>query len=113
MAALAPFFYASWGERQQEHDSHAGAQMSRRAELGFRGAGPDRKAIAAALAAWPGSVLIVNGAEDGMTGVVSGERVAASFADATVEVLPGAGHYPWVDQPVLLSATVERWLSAT
>jgi pimeloyl-ACP methyl ester carboxylesterase len=111
MSALTPFFYATWGERQREHHSHAGAQLSRRAEAGFRGPGPDRGAIAAALADWSGQVLILVGAEDGMTGVVSGERVAAAFNSATVERIAGAGHYPWIDQPGVVSLTVERWLA--
>jgi proline iminopeptidase len=38
-------------------------------------------------------------------------QVAASFRDAQVVVLPGAGHFPWVDEPEAFAGAVETFLS--
>ena len=98
--AIRPFAFGRWDDRAQEHAATTDGQMSLRAWAGF---GPDPSYdIGSMLDALRGvkvPVLVVVGDHDGLTGAVVGERVAARFAHARCDVIPGAGHYPWVDPP--------------
>jgi len=98
--AIRPFGYGQWNERAQEHAATTDGQMSLRAWAGF---GPDPSydftPMLDALRDVQAQVLVVVGDRDGLTGAKVGERVAARFATAQRVVVPGAGHYPWVDQP--------------
>jgi proline iminopeptidase len=110
--ATRPFFYGRWEERQQEHAAGADRQSNRRAEAGF-GAGADEvdtAALRAALGTLAAPVLVVGGDRDGVTGVDAVHEVAASFAGARTVVLPGAGHFPWVDEPAAFSTAVAEFL---
>ena len=111
--ATRPFFYGRWDERTQAHAASADRQSSRRAEIGFA-AGADEvdvPALLAALGALKAPVLVVGGTRDALTGVASVHRVAATFPSAAVGVLPGAGHFPWVDEPEAFRALVEPFLT--
>ena len=55
-------------------------------------------------------MLVVVGELDAMTGVSVAERLAEVLSDARVAVVPGAGHFPWVDQPKAFSSTVATFL---
>jgi proline iminopeptidase len=107
---IRPLWYGAWGPRQQEHAESATEQTSRRAEVGFPVPGFDRPGLLAELAVLEHPVLVIAGDKDGMTGVVSAERVAASFAGGRVGVITDAGHYPWVDQPVVFASLVDAFL---
>jgi len=98
--AIRPFAYGQWDERAQAHAATTDGQMSLRAWAGF-GADPsyDFAPMLDALHDVQAPVLVVVGDRDGLTGAKVGERVAARFANAQRVVIPGAGHYPWVDQP--------------
>ena len=110
--ALRPFMYGRWDERTQEHAATADRQSSKRAELGFSaGAGEiDRANILAALSAVSAPVLVVGGERDGLTGVASAQVVADCFPNGRAEVLPRAGHFPWVDEPTAFVALVGSFL---
>ncbi len=111
--ATRPFFYGRWDARTQEHAATADRQSSRRAELGF-GAGAeevDVPALLETLGRLSAPVLVVGGERDALTGVTSVARVAASFPSAQSVVLPGAGHFPWVDEPAAFRAAVEPFLA--
>ena len=85
--------------------------MSLRAAAGYV-PGPDYDA-GAALASLKGigaSVLVVVGEFDAMTGVSVGDRFAETLPDARVAVVPGAGHFPWVDAPDAFRAAVGAFL---
>lgn len=110
--ATRPFFYGRWDERTQAHAATADTQSSRRAELGF-GAGVEQvdvPAMLAALAELEAPVLVVGGERDALTGVASVHAVAGSFPAAQTEVLPGAGHFPWVDEPESFRTAVADFL---
>lgn len=107
-----PFFYGRWDERAQAHAADAEVQSSARAELGF-GTGLDDVDVPAMLErlrAVDIPVLVLAGERDGLTGVAAAETVAASFPRATVQVLAGAGHFPWVDEPDAFRSAVEGFL---
>ena len=46
-----------------------------------------------------------------MTGVHAAEVVARSYPAGELVVLPGAGHFPWVDGPAF-AAVVESFLAS-
>ena len=111
--ATRPFFYGRWDEATQAHAASADRQSSKRAELGFA-AGADEVDVAglrASLGGLPVPVLVVAGECDGLTGVSAARTVAADFPAAQVDVLPGAGHFPWVDEPVAFRDAVGRFLA--
>ena len=111
--ATRPFFYGRWDERTQAHAATADRQSSKRAELGF-GAGiedVDLTGMLGALAQLDVPVLVVGGERDALTGVASVELVAGSFLRAQTAVLPGAGHFPWVDEPAAFRAVVSSFLA--
>ncbi len=110
--ATRPFFYGRWDERAQAHAATADRQSSRRAELGFSAGADDvdLPGMRTGLGAVAAPVLVVGGERDALTGVASVFRVAESFPDATPEVIPRAGHFPWVDEPLAFRAVVEPFL---
>jgi len=113
MRASRPFLYGRWDERTQAHALTADRQSSRRAELGFA-AGADEvdvPALLARLGQVQSPVLVVGGERDAVTGVVSVNAVAASFPNASAVVLPGAGHFPWVDEPDAFCEAVAGFLA--
>ena len=113
MRASRPFLYGRWDERTQAHALTADRQSSRRAELGFA-AGADEVDVPALLARLghvQSPVLVVGGERDAVTGVVSVHAVAASFPNASAVVLPGAGHFPWVDEPDAFCEAVAGFLA--
>lgn len=113
MRASRPFLYGRWDERTQAHALTADRQSSRRAELGFA-AGADEvdvPALLARLGQVQSPVLVVGGERDAVTGVVSVNAVAVSFPNASAVVLPGAGHFPWVDEPDAFCEAVAGFLA--
>jgi pimeloyl-ACP methyl ester carboxylesterase len=52
------------------------------------------------------------GANDPVGGPAVGQQLATALPNATVNILPDAGHLPWLDDPAWLAAgihcTVER-----
>jgi pimeloyl-ACP methyl ester carboxylesterase len=111
--ATRPFFYGRWDDVTQAHAASADRQSSKRAELGFgaRGEEVDVAAILAGLKQVHAPVLVVGGELDALTGVDSVHAVAACLPDAATAVLPGAGHFPWVDEPAAFAAVVREFLA--
>jgi pimeloyl-ACP methyl ester carboxylesterase len=112
--AARPFMYGRWNERTQAHAATAETQTSKRAELGFRPAREsdvDVAALVRALAQITAPVLVVGGERDALTGVAAVSAVAGCFPAAQQVVLPGAGHFPWVDQPEAFAEAVRGFLA--
>jgi pimeloyl-ACP methyl ester carboxylesterase len=107
-----PFWYGRWDERTQAHAAGADSQMSLRANAGYA-PGPDYDAEAAreSLRSIRAEVLIVVGERDALTGVTVADRLAGTLPRAETVVLPGAGHFPWVDAPDAFCTAVEGFLS--
>ena len=109
---MRPLWYGRWDERTQAHAASADDQVSLRAAAGYV-PGPDYDP-AAALASMKdiaAAVLIVVGELDAMTGVSVADRFAEVLPDAAVAVVPGAGHFPWVDQPDAFRDAVAAFLA--
>lgn len=112
--ATRPFFYGRWDERTQAHAASADRQSSKRAELGFAAGAEevDVPGLLAGLSAVTAPVLVVGGERDALTGVEAVSVVAGCFPAAQTVVLPGAGHFPWVDQPAAFADVVREFLTS-
>ena len=109
---MRPLWYGRWDERTQAHAASADDQVSLRAAAGYvPGPDYDPAAALASLKDIAAAVLIVVGELDAMTGVRVADRFAEVLPDATVAVVPGAGHFPWVDQPDAFRDAVAAFLA--
>lgn len=110
----APMAYGAWGAEQRAHAESEGEQLNPVPRAGFwQGVDdPTRLALLERLSAVKAPVLVVTGALDAVTGTHAGDAVASSFPHARVHLLPGVGHYPWVDAPEALVGAVEDFLRA-
>lgn len=109
--AIAPFFYGRWDGDAQRFHADESQHTNQEASRIFASEGAfDPSATRAALAGCKARVLILFGELDlGSPANVAGE-FAALFPDATVVVQPGAGHFPWLDDPDAFAACVASFL---
>ncbi|ANP52843.1 pimeloyl-ACP methyl ester carboxylesterase [Streptomyces griseochromogenes] len=95
-----PFFYGRWDDAARAHDGAAEEQTNDDAGDRYFAEGaftPD--ATRAALASLTAPVLMCAGGVDGNPHPDLVRRAAEAFPRAEVAVQPGAGHYPWLDDP--------------
>jgi proline iminopeptidase len=77
----------------------------------FAGPGAFEPEVArAALAAFTPPVLVLAGEVDVNTPPRIAAELAAIFPDARLAVQPGAGHYPWLDDPAWFTSAVAAFL---
>ncbi|WP_307618944.1 alpha/beta fold hydrolase [Streptomyces sp. V3I7] len=111
--AMAPFFYGRWNDEAAAHDEAADEQTNDEAAEIYSAAGaftPD--ATRAALARLTAPVLVLAGGLDGSPGPDLARRTADAFPNAECVVQPGAGHYPWLDDPQWFTERVTAFLGA-
>jgi len=65
----------------------------------------------ARLAAVTSPVLAIAGAADPLAGTSTARLVGSLYPDVTVEVLPGCGHHPWLDDPDLFRGRLLAFLA--
>ncbi|MFI6286139.1 alpha/beta fold hydrolase [Streptomyces sp. NPDC051018] len=109
--AVLPFFYGRWDAAARAHAAADVRQTNEEAAERYASTGAFDPATArAAVAELDARVLVLAGELDG--GPLP--RVAAAVADlfphAEAAVQPGAGHFPWLDDPDLFTRTVEAYL---
>ncbi|MCT9005779.1 alpha/beta fold hydrolase [Streptomyces rhizosphaerihabitans] len=109
--AATPFFYGRWDATARAHAATEVEQTNEEAADRYAAPGAFRPAAARAVAAgWDARVLLVAGELD--SGPLP--RVAAAVADlfpsAELAVLPGCGHFPWLDAPEAFRETVAGFL---
>ncbi|MEW2623158.1 alpha/beta hydrolase [Streptomyces sp. NPDC048106] len=95
-----PFFHGRWDATARAHADAEPEQSNGEAGERYFAKGvftPD--ATRAALAALAAPVLVYAGEFDGGPRPDLARRIAESFPDAELTVQPGAGHYPWLDDP--------------
>ncbi|MGA4949493.1 alpha/beta fold hydrolase [Streptomyces lydicamycinicus] len=109
--AIAPFFYGRWDAAAQAHAASEVAQTHEEAVESYASGGafaPDE--ARAAVAGMDARVLLLAGELD--SGPLP--RIAADIAQliprAELVVQPGAGHYPWLDDPRRFTRTVATFL---
>jgi pimeloyl-ACP methyl ester carboxylesterase len=95
-----PFFHGRWDDAARAHVAATEEQTNFDAGDRYFAEGaftPD--ATRAALRALAAPVLLYAGELDGGPSPDLARRAAEAFPDAEVAVQPGAGHYPWLDDP--------------
>ncbi|MEV6978427.1 alpha/beta hydrolase [Kitasatospora sp. NPDC093806] len=109
--AITPFMYGRWDERARAHRDAGDEQRNNEAAAVFASEGAfDPPATRAALAAFTARVLVLAGEVDISAPPKAVAEVAGMFPGAEFAVLPGAGHFPWLDDADLFAETVAAFL---
>jgi len=110
-AAMAPLFYGRWDAAAQAHSAANEEQVNDEAASVFAGPGAfGPEAARAALSTFTPPVLVLAGEVDVNTPPRVAAELAALFPAARLVVQPGAGHYPWLDDPAWFTSAVAPFL---
>ena len=106
-----PFFYGRWDDAARTHALMGFSEQSRAVQAGFYAAGAfDPPATRAGLAGVTAPVMVYVGeAEIGPTPELAA-RMAGLFPGWELTVQPGAGHYPWLDDPAWFTTALLAFL---
>jgi proline iminopeptidase len=109
--AIAPFWYGRWDDRARAHRAAEDEQKNTEAAAIFGAEGAfDPKSTRAALAGLAAPVLVLAGEVDLNSPPRAMAEYAELFAHARLVIEPGAGHYPWLDDPDQFVATTAAFL---
>jgi proline iminopeptidase len=112
-AATAPFFYGRWDAAAQTHDAAGEEQTNEDAAAAFGAEGAfDPVAARAGAAALGSPVLVIGGGLDLQRPPAVIAEFAALFRNVRLVEQPGAGHFPWLDDPGRFVTAVTEFLSA-
>lgn len=107
----APLLYGQWNAAAQTQAAAEPAQFAQPATDGFYAGFEPDPTLPKRLAALTAPVLLVVGEYDIWPTCTAVRELAALLDNADLAVLPGAGHFPWVDDPATFAAAVEAFLS--
>ncbi|MGE7383867.1 alpha/beta fold hydrolase [Streptomyces sp. NPDC004126] len=110
--AIAPFWYGRWDDAARAHRAAEAGQKNQEAAAAYGAGGafaPD--ATRGALAGLAAPVLVLAGEADVAAPPRATAAYAALFPDAALTVQPGAGHFPWLDDPEAFAAAVAAFLA--
>lgn len=97
---FAPFFYGRWDEAAAQHDARGEEECNDEAAEVYGSAGAyDPDTTREALGRLTCPVLVLAGEVDNAPRPALARRAADVFPHAELTVQPGAGHYPWLDDP--------------
>lgn len=102
----APLGYAAWTEAAQNH-AGVGETDFDALRAFFSAAPPSELILAIRRLTVP--VHVIGGDMDLLSGNRSVREFASVFRHGTVEMIPGSGHYPWIDQPDAFREAIARW----
>ncbi|GAA1236091.1 alpha/beta hydrolase [Kitasatospora nipponensis] len=109
--AVDRFFYGRWDAAVQAHAASAMDQCNDEAGDAYATADAfDPAATRAAVAGLDARVLVLAGELDGGPLPRVAAEIAALIPHNELIVQPGAGHFPWLDDPSWFSATVAAFL---
>ncbi len=108
----APLLYGRWDDAAASHAAADVQQRARQAAVHFATDGAfDPARTRAALTQVTTPVLVYAGELD-LTPTPRLAELAALFPRSELVVQPGAGHFPWLDDPAWFVGAVERLLGA-
>jgi pimeloyl-ACP methyl ester carboxylesterase len=111
-AATAPFFYGRWDAAAQAYDATEVEQTNQEAAAAFGADGAfDAAAARAGVADLRTPVLVIGGGLDLQRPPAVTTEYAALFANSRLVVQPGAGHFPWLDDPGQFVSAVTEFLN--
>ncbi|MEV5431582.1 alpha/beta hydrolase [Streptomyces sp. NPDC052701] len=109
---FVPFFYGRWDDAARAHDARAEEECNDEAADVYGSEGAyDPPATRAALARLTSPVLVLAGELDGGPSPELARRAAEVFPHAEFAVQPGAGHYPWLDDPAWFVRRIAAFLA--
>lgn len=109
--ASRPFYYGRWDARAQAHAIVGVTARHQAARAGFfAGVTFDPPATRSALKKLAAPVLLYGGELDAFVPPAALRAAAPLFNDATVTIQPGAGHFPWVEDPASFAAAIGTFL---
>ncbi|SOB88480.1 alpha/beta fold hydrolase [Streptomyces sp. 1331.2] len=110
--AFEPLMYGRWDDAARAHAAADPAQRSLPvSEHYYKDYTPDSQELRRRLGALPSPVLLLAGEVDLWPTAKSAADAASLFPEAKLAIQPGAGHYPWLDDPQAFTAQVEGFLS--
>ncbi|MFB7369798.1 alpha/beta fold hydrolase [Streptomyces sp. NPDC056222] len=110
--AAVPFFYGRWDTVAQAHAAADVEQTNEQAGDIYASPGAfDPAAARAAIARLDAPVLVLAGELDGGPRPHVAADIATLFPRAELAVQPGAGHFPWLDDPAAFTRTVTAFLA--
>ena len=105
--AFLPFYYGRWDAAARAHADGDEEQTNKPAAEVYHSDGAyDPPATRAALARLTAPVLLLAGELDGGPRPELARRVTEAVPHAEFAVQPGAGHFPWLDDPEWFTARV-------
>ncbi|MFF5703003.1 alpha/beta fold hydrolase [Streptomyces sp. NPDC012794] len=112
MEAVAPFWYGRWDGAARAHRAAEAGQKNHEAAAAYGAEGAfDPGATREALAGLAAPVLLLAGEADLAAPPRAMAAYAGLFPDARFTVQPGAGHFPWLDDPVAFGGAVAEFLA--
>ncbi|MGW2224819.1 alpha/beta fold hydrolase [Streptomyces formicae] len=110
-AAIAPFSYGRWDAAARRHQAAEAEQMDQDVVAAFGAEGAfDAAATRAALARFVRPVLLLTGEVDLGAPPRPMKELNSLFPHGELTVQPGAGHFPWLDDPERFVAVVAEFL---
>jgi pimeloyl-ACP methyl ester carboxylesterase len=111
-AAFAPLYYGRWDAAARQHQAGEAGQRNGAAARIYNSAGAHQpETTRAALGAVTAGVLVLAGELDWIATPAVADRFAALFPDGRAVVLPGAAHYPWLDDAPAFGSAVGGFLA--
>jgi proline iminopeptidase len=111
--AMSPFFYGRWDAAARAHDAAGEQQVNESAAAGFGAEGAfDPPATRVALDGFDAPVLVLGGDLDLQRPPRITAELAALFPQSRLVFQPGAGHYPWLDDPARFVSAVTAFLGS-
>ncbi|MFB7596633.1 alpha/beta fold hydrolase [Streptomyces sp. NPDC056160] len=109
--AIAPFLHGRWDDAARALDAADAEEKNGEAAAVYGSEGAyDPAAVRAALGALPAPVLVLAGEVDLNSPPPATARYAGLFPHAELAVQPGAGHFPWLDDPARFTAATAAFL---
>lgn len=109
--SAAPMLYGRWDERAQAHAQAELGEWKLEVALGYNLEGAFTPGVTRrALEEFDHPVLVYAASADPISPVRRCQELVELFADATLVVQEGGGHYPWVDDPDFLSKQIATFL---
>ncbi|MFD0406808.1 alpha/beta fold hydrolase [Kitasatospora sp. NPDC127116] len=109
--AVAPLFHGDWNATARAHEADCAVQSHPEAAAAYHAGGFRPAAVRAAVAELPVPTLLLAGEYDPDPRPGAVRSAAALFRHARAAVQPGAGHYPWLDDPAAFTRTVAAFLA--
>ena len=109
--AIVPFTYGRWDAAAQANHAREASLKNEEAGAAYYAPGAlDPEATRAALARLAAPVLLLAGESDVVLPPNRAAEYAGLFPRAELAVQPGAGHFPWLDDPAWLVQTLAGFL---